>query len=178
MDAMGSRGAAGPASSSGPGSSLVCSTACMGVRTDLAFNAYEDAMVLVVTQLGTTGTVVAARQDTAFDGSTTYSTSVLMGKRDEPALILCARRIVEDAGQAGYAKPMVICLALKEHSPQMVRAVVQAVGQRSPWGAPRVGGGGAAGAAGAGEGAGAGLLEEGMEGLSVEGGGQASVEVQ
>lgn len=59
--------------------------------TDFSYSMYSDQTLLFITQLGTAGTILQATQDAAFDGSTTYSTAVLLGRRDEPLLQLCAR---------------------------------------------------------------------------------------
>ena len=59
--------------------------------TDFSYSMYADQTLLFITQLGTAGTILQATQDAAFDGSTTYSTAVLLGRRDEPLLQLCAR---------------------------------------------------------------------------------------
>jgi len=59
--------------------------------TDFCFCLYSNQTLLFVTQIGTAGTILQATQDAAFDGGTTYSTAVLLGKRDEPLLQLCAR---------------------------------------------------------------------------------------
>ncbi len=44
------------------------------------------------------------RQDATFDGLTTYSINVLMGRRDEALLTLCARQLVELATASGNTK--------------------------------------------------------------------------
>lgn len=41
------------------------------------------------------------RQDSTFEGKTTFSTSVLVGKRDEPLLTIAARQLVELAHSKG-----------------------------------------------------------------------------
>ncbi len=106
-----------------------------GVPTDFSFSTYADQTVLFITQIGTAGTIIMASQDAAFDGSTTYSTSVLLGRRDEAAALLqlCCRQIVEAAGAAGYKKPMIIGLGLKIHSMEMVRQIMQAVTSDNTW---------------------------------------------
>ena len=104
-----------------------------GTPTDFLFSVYEDRLLLFVNQLGTAGTIITATQDSTFDGSTTFSTTVLMGRRDEPLLPLCARRIVEGAHAKGYTKTMLICLALKEHSQVCIKDVVRCVDENNPW---------------------------------------------
>jgi hypothetical protein len=46
----------------------------------------------------------ACRQDSTFEGKTTFSTSVLVGKRDEPLLTIAARQLVELAHSKGISK--------------------------------------------------------------------------
>lgn len=118
-----------------PVKTKIYSTEIQGVHTDFSFSVYVDRLLLIVTQIGSAGTIISASQDSTFDGSTTYSTNVLMGKRDE-LVSLCARRIVETAGKEGYIKPMVICLGLKEHTPQMLKGIEKMVAENNTWSKP------------------------------------------
>jgi proteasome assembly chaperone 3 len=112
-----------------------------GHHTDFSYSLYADRALLIITQLGSAGTIIEAKSDGGMDGKSTYSTNVLLGKRDEPALTLCARRIVEQAAVAGFSKPMILCLGLKDHTPAMVRQVADAVAETSFWaGAARAAG--------------------------------------
>lgn len=104
-----------------------------GVTTSFSYSMYMDQTLMFVTQTGTAGTIISATQDAAFDGTTTYSTTVVLGKRDEPLLQLCARQIVELAGAAGYKKPMLIGLGFKQHSMQLVKQVMQVVSSENVW---------------------------------------------
>jgi proteasome assembly chaperone 3 len=104
-----------------------------GHHTDFSYSLYADRALLIITQLGSAGTIVEAKCDGAMNGKSTYSTNVLLGKRDEPAIALCARRIVEQAALAGFSKPIIICLGLKDHTPGMVRQVADAVAETSFW---------------------------------------------
>lgn len=104
-----------------------------GVTTSFSYSMYMDQALMFVTQTGTAGTIISATQDAAFDGTTTYSTTVVLGKRDEPLLQLCARQIVELAGAAGYKKPMLIGLGFKQHSMQLVKQVMQVVLSENVW---------------------------------------------
>ncbi len=50
---------------------------------------------------------MACRQDASAEAQAngvTYSTNVLLGKRDDPGLELCARQIVEFVGGMGHSK--------------------------------------------------------------------------
>ncbi len=104
-----------------------------GTPTDFSFSMYSDRTLIFVTQGSGAGTILQASQDAAFDGSTTFSTSVLLGRRDEPLLQLCARQVVEMAGSAGLRKPMVLGLCFKEHSMQVVREVCKAISEENIW---------------------------------------------
>ena len=44
------------------------------------------------------------RPDASAEGRTTYSTTVLLGRRDEPLLALAARQLVEAAVEGGYTR--------------------------------------------------------------------------
>lgn len=46
----------------------------------------------------------SCRQDSTFEGKTTFSTSVLVGKRDKPLLTIAARQLVELAHSKGISK--------------------------------------------------------------------------
>jgi len=115
-----------------------------GAPTHFAFSAFANRVLLVVTQTGTFGTVIEARRDGAgadgggggggAPGAPTYSATVLLGRRDEPLLPLCARRIVESGG---LEVPLVLCLALREHSAAAVRAIADAVAADNVWGGGR-----------------------------------------
>jgi Proteasome assembly chaperone 3 len=96
-----------------------------GLATDVHMTAYEDRVLVVVTQTGSFGTIIDARytctctpvhfvtalilelwyrQESNFEGQPTFSTSVVLGVRDEPLLTLCARSVLEHAHKAGCAK--------------------------------------------------------------------------
>lgn len=104
-----------------------------GVPTDFAFCVYADTTLLFCTQTGTAGTMFSATQDAAFDGSTTYTTQVLLGARDCELLMVCVRQIVELAGGAGYRKPMAIGLGLKQPTMAMIKELVAAIAADNPW---------------------------------------------
>ncbi len=128
-----------------------------GVPTDFHLTSYADRVLLVVTQLGSVGTVIEASVDSAAGGGAaaaaalahpqgggaesqggpTYTTSVLLGRRDEPLLQLCARQIVQQAQRAGCAKPILVCLGLSKEasgSVAAVKEVVRHVAQCNVWG--------------------------------------------
>ncbi|KAF8056346.1 psmg3 [Scenedesmus sp. PABB004] len=101
-----------------------------GAPTDIIVSTYNDATVLMASQLGTLGTVIQAKQDSTLEGKTTFSTAVLLGKRDEPLLTIVARQLVELAHGKGINTPLLCCLALKQHTPEGVRQLLAAVRER------------------------------------------------
>ncbi|GBF98097.1 hypothetical protein Rsub_10843 [Raphidocelis subcapitata] len=98
-----------------------------GEPTDIIASKYEDGLLLVVSQIGAFGTVLRARPDASAEGRTTYSTSVLLGRRDEPLLTLAARQLVEAAVEGGYTRPLTVTLGLKHHTLEAVKQLVAAV---------------------------------------------------
>ncbi|KAK9812975.1 hypothetical protein WJX72_006754 [[Myrmecia] bisecta] len=109
-----------------PVQSLQFSSSVTGHRTCFLASAYSDSILLVATQLGTLGTVLQAKSEINMEGEADFSIVVLLGKRDEPLLTLCTRRLAEGvAAAAGNRRALVVGLALKEHSMEAVREVVQ-----------------------------------------------------
>lgn len=105
-----------------------------GVKTDFLFSAYIDQILIFITQLGAAGTIMTTTSDAAFEAqSPTYTTTVLSGKRDEPLLQLGARRIVENAANVGCMRPMIICMGLKDHAPQVIKDIVHSVSEDNIW---------------------------------------------
>eukprot|EP00878_Enallax_costatus_P008537 GHUV01008925.1.p4 GENE.GHUV01008925.1~~GHUV01008925.1.p4 ORF type:complete len:132 (+),score=35.02 GHUV01008925.1:597-992(+) len=99
-----------------------------GCATDIICSLYADAVVLIATQTGTAGTIIQAKQDSTFEGKTTFSTSILVGKRDEILLTVAARQLVEQANSNGLTKPLICCLALRKHTPEGIKQLLAAVG--------------------------------------------------
>lgn len=104
-----------------------------GIDTQFSLSAYSDRILIIATQTGTFGSIIEATQDSSYQGQATFSTNILMGKRDEPLLLLCARQVVELAAAAGCSKPMVLCLGLKDHSPGTIKAIIAAISENKLW---------------------------------------------
>ncbi|KAG2500576.1 hypothetical protein HYH03_001346 [Edaphochlamys debaryana] len=68
------------------------------------------------------------------EGRSTFTSSVVLGRRDDAGLELAARQLVEALGQHGHSKPVTLCLGLKEPSPAVVRELVAAVHADNVWG--------------------------------------------
>ncbi|CAL4978640.1 unnamed protein product [Urochloa decumbens] len=54
-----------------------------GNKTDIVISKYEDSFLVIVTQIGCMGTILAAKKDESVFSDPTYNVSVLFGKRDE-----------------------------------------------------------------------------------------------
>jgi len=73
-----------------------------GTKTDIVISKYEDTFLVIVTQIGCMGTILAAKKDESVFSDPTYNVSVLFGKRDEPLLLACARQLIEHIRFASF----------------------------------------------------------------------------
>ncbi|CAL8471013.1 g10555 [Coccomyxa elongata] len=96
-------------------------------------SAYADRIMVVATQLGTFGTVLLSRADGLLEGKQTFTVDTLLGKRDEPALIVCARHMAESIMTAGCNRPVLVCLGLKQLSFDAMRAIIKEVMAHPVW---------------------------------------------
>ena len=67
------------------------------------------------------------------DGELSFSLDVLLGKRDEPLLLIYARQVLERMRAAGNAKPLLLAISLKDDSPECFRAVMEMVVSARVW---------------------------------------------
>nr|BAK00446.1 predicted protein [Hordeum vulgare subsp. vulgare] len=104
-----------------------------GNKTDIVISKYEDNFLVIVTQIGCMGTILAAKKDESVFSDPTYNVSVLFGKRDAPLLLACARQLIEHISGSGSARPLVISLGLKDHSQGTLKDVVSAIVDNRLW---------------------------------------------
>ncbi|KAK1298624.1 hypothetical protein QJS10_CPB14g00123 [Acorus calamus] len=104
-----------------------------GNKTDIVICSYQDHFMVMVTQIGSMGTILRARKDEGVSIDPTYSVSVLFGKRDEPMLVACARQLIEHISNNGSSKALLISIGLKDHSMGTLKAVVSAVVENKLW---------------------------------------------
>ena len=108
-----------------------------GTPTDFLLTAFVDRIMVVITQLGTLGTVLHAEKETAMGGASTfaYRVDTLLGRRDQPLAELCARQLAERLYDAGCDRPLLLCLALEPArlTQQAVKEVLEAVVQHPVW---------------------------------------------
>ncbi|BBM97260.1 proteasome assembly chaperone 3 [Marchantia polymorpha subsp. ruderalis] len=116
-----------------PVQSKKLSASIKGLPTELVLSAYEDSILVIVTQIGKMGTLLHARKEQAYGGAATFNVHVLMGKRDEPLLPACARQVIEHISNNGGSKSLVLSLGLKDHSPEALKSIVQLIIDNKIW---------------------------------------------
>ncbi|XP_066387152.1 uncharacterized protein [Miscanthus floridulus] len=115
-----------------------------GNKTDIVISKYEDTFLVIVTQIGCMGTILAAKKDESVFSDPIYNVSVLFGKRDEPLLLACARQLIEHIRLlpapstsavcgSGSARSLVISLGLKDHSQGTLKDIIVAVIENRLW---------------------------------------------
>ncbi|XP_042496511.1 uncharacterized protein LOC122075520 [Macadamia integrifolia] len=104
-----------------------------GNNTDVVICSYDDHFLVMVTQIGTMGTILHARKEEGVSIHPTFSVSVIFGKRDEPMLEACAHQLIENISSSGSSKPLVLSLGLKDHSVETLKGIVSAVTESRLW---------------------------------------------
>lgn len=104
-----------------------------GNKTDVVICGYEDHFLVIVTQIGSMGTLLQARKEEGVSVDPTFSVSAIFGKRDEPILLACARQLIENISASGSTKSLVVSLGLKDHSSGTLKAVVSTVIENRLW---------------------------------------------
>lgn len=109
-----------------------------GQPADFLLTAYADRLLVVCTQLGTLGSILAAQRESVLGGGTTYRVDTLLGPREQPLPELCARQLAERLAAAGCTQPLLLCLALRceAQTQQGVQQVITAVLEHPVWAAP------------------------------------------
>ncbi|KAL8137628.1 hypothetical protein V2J09_003629 [Rumex salicifolius] len=105
----------------------------MGTKTDLVISSYEDHILVIATQIGSMGTILHARKELGLTTEPTFTASTIFGKRDEPMLVACARKLIEHISSSGSSKSLVLSLGLKNHSMELMKAIVAAVIDNRLW---------------------------------------------
>ncbi|RLN52701.1 hypothetical protein BBJ29_002800 [Phytophthora kernoviae] len=97
-----------------------------GVPTDIAVSIFVDRVFIVVTQLGTFGTLVEAQQKDSISGKFQPDIHIRLGRRDDPLLLVYARQFLEHFGvPAGL--PILAAIGLKDRSSETFEVVMQNV---------------------------------------------------
>ncbi|EFJ38758.1 hypothetical protein SELMODRAFT_402918 [Selaginella moellendorffii] len=99
-----------------PVSTAQFSSTVQGCETHFVLSGYDDHIMVLATQIGRMGTILQARKEEGECGELSYSVNVLMGRRDEPLLVACARQLIELISNSGSSRSLVLSLGLKDHS--------------------------------------------------------------
>ncbi|XP_069503736.1 proteasome assembly chaperone 3 [Ambystoma mexicanum] len=105
-----------------------------GILTQVVCTAFEDRILVVVTQFGKMGTLVSVTPSILANeiGKPSLTTKVLLGK-DEPLTHVCAKNLVTFVSQESGNKPVLLALALKEQSAEVVKALQEVIRGCKVW---------------------------------------------
>lgn len=76
---------------------------------------------------------ISAEKDSAIGGAQSYDVIVLLGKREVPELELCARQVVAMMEKDGCPKPLLMSIALKDHSIGTITAIIEKIKGLRVW---------------------------------------------
>ncbi|XP_050221005.1 uncharacterized protein LOC126671287 [Mercurialis annua] len=100
-----------------------------GRKTDIVICSYDDHFLVIATQIGKMGSILHARKEEGVSLDPTFNVSVIFGKRDEPMLVACARKLIEHISNSGSSRTLILSLGLKDHSVDTMKGIVSAVVQ-------------------------------------------------
>ncbi|CAN6485409.1 unnamed protein product [Victoria cruziana] len=104
-----------------------------GIRTNIIICRYEDHYMVIVTQIGSMGSMLHARKEEGVAINPTFNVSVIFGKRDEPMMVACARQLIENISNSGSSRPLLLSLGLKDHSVETMKDIVSVVTDNRLW---------------------------------------------
>ncbi|XP_020096450.1 uncharacterized protein LOC109715729 [Ananas comosus] len=104
-----------------------------GTKTDIIISKYTDSFLVMVTQIGSMGTILHARKEEGVSLDPTFNVSVIFGKRDEPLLVACARQMIEHMSHCGSSRALILSLGLKDHSQEILKDIISAVIENRLW---------------------------------------------
>jgi proteasome assembly chaperone 3 len=117
-----------------------------GVETELVEMLFSNMVFIIITQIGKIGTLIQVSKDEVSGNAANYddesgdpsplisfTTHILLGKRDEPLLGLCARQIAEDIVTT-TTKSLLLGISLKNTSAETIREIVAWVKENRIWG--------------------------------------------
>lgn len=118
-----------------PVKSAQAHAAICGVPTDFHVSVYTDRVLVIITQNGKPGTLLLAQRERGAGGMGTgkgsFTTKVLMGKRDD-FMHVYARRVAEMVA-ARSDKPLLLTLCVKDDSPEVFKAVMATLDTVAIW---------------------------------------------
>eukprot|EP00941_MAST-03F_sp_MAST-3F-sp1_P003984 g3984.t1 len=106
-----------------------------GVATDVILQVFIDRIFIIVTQLKTLGTLIHAELPPISNGALHRipKCKVLLGRRDCPISMVCARQLSERIG-ASCSKPLLLAIALKKDRPETTtRGILNLLEANAVW---------------------------------------------
>eukprot|EP01137_Pigoraptor_chileana_P013317 Opistho-2@66682 len=107
-----------------------------GTHTDFVISSFSNRIFVAITQYEKLGTLIHASKDVKVDLETppSYTVRTLLGKRDEPLLLVYARQLIEIISSA-TDKPLLLSIALKPETvtPAQMQAVLGLLKQNKVW---------------------------------------------
>lgn len=99
-----------------------------GLVTEIVCATFVDYLFVVITQINKFGTVLRADSVPKADGGYLFSVSTMLGKRDDPLLMIYARQIAERLSPFTQ-RPLVLSISLLDEgrSPAHFEAIVNKV---------------------------------------------------
>ncbi|XP_062510178.1 proteasome assembly chaperone 3-like isoform X1 [Corticium candelabrum] len=106
-----------------------------GIATEILLTHFGDRIFIAVTQLQKLGTIIHAASDkpVEIEGHPTFTVKILLGK-DEPILEVYARRLMDEISRSSTPDvPVLLAIALTDHSPACIQPVLDAIIDNKVW---------------------------------------------
>jgi Proteasome assembly chaperone 3 len=76
---------------------------------------------------------LSVEREVSLGGAESFAVDVLIGRRDEEVLDLCARRVAASMAGAGCTKSLLLAVALRSHSLDVIRPILEAIELHKVW---------------------------------------------
>jgi proteasome assembly chaperone 3 len=84
-----------------------------GITTEISTCFFKDYIFVIITQINKFGTIMKASVQNKSDGGVIYNVSTLLGKRDDPLLMIYARQLIERSF-FHTNKPLILSISLQD----------------------------------------------------------------
>lgn len=98
-----------------------------GIPTDVTIINYSDRVFLVISQNSRFGTLISAKADDSLTqpgAAPSFDVNVLLGRRDDPLLLIYARQLVEAISKSS-SRPLLLSISLRERDPGTLEKVME-----------------------------------------------------
>lgn len=76
---------------------------------------------------------ISVGRDVALGGGETFAVDTLIGRRDEPMLELCARRVAGSMANGGCTKALLMGIGLRQHTRESLKAMIDTIEENKVW---------------------------------------------